>query len=166
MGVTFNADEVLAMAQQIERNGQAFYRRASEAVSDRDVSRLLSDLSEWEKSHEQIFTRMREGLNDEEREPTAIDPYDEGQLYLSSMADEHVFVRKDLDPESLMEGMEDAEDILALAAKFERDSILFFMGLKGMVPKRLGPESVQEVIDEEVSHIAYIERRRKALRSG
>ena len=28
MGITFNADEIFAMAEEIERNGQKFYRKA------------------------------------------------------------------------------------------------------------------------------------------
>ena len=30
MSIVFNADEILEMAEQIERNGAKFYRRASE----------------------------------------------------------------------------------------------------------------------------------------
>ena len=30
MVANFNADDILAMAEQIERNGAAFYRRAAE----------------------------------------------------------------------------------------------------------------------------------------
>ena len=44
MGDQFNAEEVLRMAEQIENNGQEFYRKASEAVDDFEVSRLLLDL--------------------------------------------------------------------------------------------------------------------------
>ena len=34
MGITFNANEVFEMAEEIERNGAKFYRQAAEKASD------------------------------------------------------------------------------------------------------------------------------------
>jgi hypothetical protein len=43
MSFEFNADEILEMAEQIERNGARFYRKAAELVKDAAVSKLLQD---------------------------------------------------------------------------------------------------------------------------
>jgi len=163
MGTDFNAEEVLAMAERIERNGQGFYLQASRAVDRSDVSKLLADLGVWEKGHEVLFTDMRSKLSEEERRRTAIDPYNEAALYLAAVADSHVFARKDLDPASMLREGISAGEIIDLALQFEKDSILFFLGLQRMVPERLGADKVQKIIDEEVSHMAFLEKIRRKL---
>ena len=42
MSFDFNPDEVLQMAEQIERNGARFYREAAELVEDAEANELLS----------------------------------------------------------------------------------------------------------------------------
>jgi len=163
MADQFNAEEVLLMAEQIERNGQEFYRKAAEAVDDTDTSKLLSDLSEWEKGHEVLFASIRKGLSAEEMESTAIDPYCEEALFLQTMADEHVFNRQTL--ESITDAVKDRspEELIDMAVAFEKDSLLFFLGLERMVAKSSGKDKVFKVIDEEIGHISYLERARRKL---
>ena len=165
MGDQFNAEEVLKMAEQIEKNGQEFYRKASEAVDDFEVSKLLSDLAEWEKGHEALFASMRSELSKEEKRQTAIDPYCEAALYLKAMADNHVF--KQQTGESLLKTEEDksTEKIIDVAIRFEKDSLLFVLGLERLVSPRLGKDRIYDIIDEEIGHIAYLEKQRTRLNS-
>ncbi len=157
MGVRFNADEVLAMAVEIERNGQKFYRRGAEIAGDEGVKKLMTELVDWEKGHEDLFESMRAELSDDEKSSTVFDPDGEAELFLMAMADTHVFnVNKDA--AALFKGGESAEEIVNTALDFERDSILFFLGMKKMVPARLGNEKVQKIIDEEIGHVAYLKR--------
>ncbi len=165
MSIVFNADEALAMAVQIERNGVKFYRRAAEIVEAEAVRKLLADLAEWEEGHEKLFESVRAELSDDEKLSTAFDPDGEAELFLMAMADTHVFnVNKDAP--DLFKGGESAEDIVNTALDFERDSILFFMGMAKMVPERLGNEKVQKIIDEEISHVAYLKRQLVKLGSA
>ena len=157
MGITFNADEVLAMAEQIERNGQRFYLRAGEIAKDAETGKLLADLAEWEKGHEALFASMRAELTEEEKKATAFDPDGEAELYLQAMADMHVFKTSE-GAESLLTGDESAAGIIEKALGFERDSIVFFFGMTRAVPARLGTEKVQKIIDEEVGHVAYLKK--------
>lgn len=163
MGTEFNADEVLAMAERIERNGQGFYLMASRSVPDADVSALLAELGVWEKGHEALFAGMRRRLSTDQKTSTVSDPLDETFLYLSAMADDHVFVRDDLDPGVLVHRGMSSTEILDLAIRFEKESILFFLGLKRMVPARLGSDEVEKVIDEEIGHMAYLEKKKREL---
>ena len=55
MPIVFNADEVVGMAVEIERNGQRFYARGREIVSEPAVKKLMADLVAWEKGHERLF---------------------------------------------------------------------------------------------------------------
>ena len=59
MGIEFNADEIFEIAEQIERNGAGFYRRAAEAVEDSQKRRILLDLASREDEHEKTFAAMR-----------------------------------------------------------------------------------------------------------
>ena len=162
MSIVFNADEALAMAEQIERNGAKFYARAAEIAEAEAVRKLLADLAEWEEGHEKLFTSMRTELTDEEKKPTAFDPDGEAELYLQAMADTHVF-KADEAPADALSGKESAEEIIKTALTLEQDSILFYAGLAKMTPARLGSETVQKIIDEEIGHVAYLKRELKSL---
>lgn len=157
MSIAFNADEALAMAEQIERNGAEFYARAAEIAEAERVRKLLGDLAEWEEGHQRLFISMRSELTDEERKPTAYDPDGEAELYLQAMADTHVF-GKDGVPATALSGNESAEEIIKTALGMEQESILFYTGLAKMIPARLGNERVQKIIDEEIGHVAYLKR--------
>ncbi len=163
MGDQFNAEEVLKMAEQIEKNGQEFYKTASNSVDDFEVSRLLSDLAEWEKGHEVLFASMRSELSRDEKSQTAIDPYCEAALYLKAMADDHVFKQQTVKALPKLGGVENTKKIIDIAIRFEKDSLLFFLGLGRLVSPRLGKERVYKIIDEEIGHIAYLEKQKSRL---
>ena len=166
MANEFNAFEVLTMAERIETNAQNFYLQASKMVDNPDISELFSNLAAWEKEHEYLFINMKSGLSEDEKLSTAIDPYNELMLYLTEMADEHVFVRKDLDPAFVIADRSTPEEIIDLAIEFEKESILFFLILKRLMSKRSGSEEIQKVIDEEVGHMAYLASKKRILRNS
>lgn len=163
MSITFNAFEIFEMAEQIERNGVKFYRKAAEALSDRDIRQTLSDLADMEAEHEETFAGMRKQLSDQERELRVFDPENETALYLQAMADGHVFDLKK-DPSRQLTGKESVEDILQTAIGAEKDSIVFYLGLKDFVPAGAGKDKVEQIIKEEMSHIAVLNRKLAALK--
>jgi rubrerythrin len=160
MGVTFNADEVFEMAEQIERNGAKFYRAAAEKFSA--VRQVLIDLAVMEDEHEKTFADMRAQLSGREEDPMVFDPDDEAQMYLQLVADGHVFDTK-ADPAEKLKGKEKTEDVLQTAINMEKDSIAFYAGLKECVPPRAGRDKVEAIIREEFSHIATLNEKLSAL---
>ena len=68
MSITFNVDEVLEIAEQIERNGAEFYRHAAGAAAAGGTRKLLEDLATWEEDHEKLFSDMRKTLSQRETE--------------------------------------------------------------------------------------------------
>jgi rubrerythrin len=161
MGVTFNADEVFEMAEQIERNGAKFYRAAADKLPS--VKQVLLDLAAMEDEHEKTFAEMRAQLSGREQEPLVFDPNDEAQMYLRVAADGHVFDIK-TEPTEKLKGMEAPEDILKVAIDVEKDSIAFYAGLKEWVPPRAGRDKVEGIIREEFSHIAILSEKLSALK--
>jgi len=160
----FNADDALAVAEQVERNGRAFYLKAAEVAAEPEVKKLLGDLAVWEEGHQALFAQMRADLSDQEKKATTFDPEGVNELYLQAMADTHVFTTA-ADPAALIADGEAPEEIIAKALAFERDSIALFLGIARMVPERLGRDKVERIIEEEVGHIAYLNRLRQKLRN-
>ena len=165
MSFEYSADEIFEMAEQIERNGARFYRKAAEVVEEAHVSQLLRELAAWEEGHEKTFAAMRADLRETERQNVVFDPDQETSVYLHALADGHVFdIRQD--PVTRLSGKETAEDILRLAIGQEKDSIVFYLGLKEFTPTQLGRERIDEVIKEEMKHIGFLNREIVALRRG
>lgn len=159
----FNADEIFEMAVQIERNGARFYRRAADGTADLRVRQLLVNLAGMEDEHERVFTAMRADFSDKEKEPTNFDPNNEMGLYLKAMADLNVFDVGE-DPSSRLTGKETLEDILRTAIRLEKDSITFYTGMKEMVPPSLGKARIEDIIKEEIKHVAALSNEMSSLK--
>jgi len=160
MSLTFNAGEILQMAVQIERNGQKFYKKAAGIVKSPKTSQFLLDLAEMEKKHEQIFSDMKNELKESEKQVTIFDPDNEAVLYLQAMADGHVF-DPGLDISEKLSGQESLEQIFTMAIQVEKDSIVFYIGLKDYVGDSEGKEKVEKVIEEEKGHIVVLNQHLK-----
>ena len=63
MTVALNAFEVFEIAEQIERNGAKFYRKAAEQFNDPAIRKIFLELADWETRHEQIFNDMGKQLS-------------------------------------------------------------------------------------------------------
>lgn len=157
MSYDFNADEVLKIAEQIERNGSNFYRKAAEKVSDQAEKKLLLNLAEMEDVHEKTFASLRKTISEKEKAATVFDPEDQTGMYLRSLADTRVFFEKELDFSSM-------KSILKYAIGAEKDSIIFYLGIKDAVPADLGKDKIEAIIKEEMSHIRILNREIMALK--
>jgi rubrerythrin len=156
MGYDFNADEIFEMAEQIERNGASFYRKSAELIKDTVAKKLLLDLAAMEDEHEKIFADLRAGLSEKEKVATVFDPEGEVLLYLRALADTRVFFEKKIDMSSM-------EEILKQAILAEKDSIVFYLGMKEMVPDNFGKAKIDAIIKEEMTHIQLLSKELVAL---
>ena len=164
MGLEFSAGEVFEMACQIERNGARFYRKAAQTVAGGDggVKQKLLDLAAMEDDHLATFTSMLEGLSSQERTAPVYDPDDEAVLYLQAFADTRVFDAKS-DPSEKLRGGESLQEILQRAIGLEKDSITFYTGIRAVVPDKLGKDRIEDIIREEMGHIAMLAGELSAL---
>ncbi len=149
MSYDFNADEVFEMAEQMERNGAKFYRDAAEKTADPANKEMLIGLSKMEEAHEKMFEAMRAELSSAEKASTVFDPSGEAALYLKALVDGRVFFEKEIDVTSMVE-------ILKSAIEAEKDSIIFYLGMKAAVPKNLGRNRIEAIIKEEMGHIQML----------
>lgn len=155
----FNADEVLKIAEQIERNGIAFYETAAERF-DGDAKRTLLRFADMERTHEQVFAAMRKELPDEGYK--AIDPEGESGRYLAAFADGQIFAPK-ADSSTLLAPGKTERDILEIAIGLEKDSVVFYVAIKDAVPDTLGEDKIDWIIQEEMAHIALLSKIRSSL---
>ncbi|MFC1515677.1 ferritin family protein [Thermodesulfobacteriota bacterium] len=145
------------MAEQIERNGAKFYRDSAEGIADPSSKKLLLDLATMEDNHEKTFSSLRADLANKEKEPTVFDPEDESILYLRSLADTRVFFEKDIDTSSM-------EEILKSAIGAEKDSIVFYLGMKDLVSETFGKSRIDAIIKEEMQHITLLSKELIAIK--
>ncbi len=155
MSITFNADEIFEMAEQIERNGAKFYREAAGNASDADVKKLLLDMAVMEDGHEKTFIQMRKELSAEDKESNLFDPDDEVAQYLQTMADFHGTEGKASSTEQLT-GNENLAEILTIALQAEKNSIAFYVGIKDMLVTQSGKRKIRAIIIEEMAHVSTI----------
>ena len=150
--IPFSLDELLQVAEQIERNGARFYRAAAEEVQDEGSRKVLLDLAAMEDTHLVVFSQMREALTEKEKDPTAFDPYEEAELYLKAFAGGHVFDLK-TDPCEVLKSCGDVVAILRVAIDLEKDSIVFYLAMKSRVPSESGKKKIDAIMMQEMGHV-------------
>lgn len=163
MSNTFNTDEIFEIAVQIERNGAKFYRRAAELFSGAHIHDKLQSLASMEDQHEKTFAAMKAELQPADPSDITFDPDNQAALYLQSVADGKVF---DLsaDPANLFPEGITLEDVIKTAIELEKESVVFYTGIKRIVPEELGSDRIDYIIMEEVGHITDLRTQLRALK--
>lgn len=159
MAYDFNIDQILEMAEQIERNGVTFYRQMAETVDDQSIKDLLNEFAGMEMDHEKIFHTMRDDLTAKEKESTLFDPEGEAVLYLRALADLRVFDQEAEKAFHVPDGLSEKEKIEKIfheAIHREKESIVFYLGMKELVGEKLGRNKIDLIIKEEMKHIRLL----------
>lgn len=154
MSQIFDAGEVFEMAVKMEKNGAAFYRQAAGKIKDAEHKKMLLSLADMEVDHEKTFTGLRRELAADS--PDYFDPSGEAAAYLKSIVDTQVFFKRDIDLSSM-------KAILREAVMAEKDSIVFYVGIKAMVPDEGGKKKIGAIIKEEMGHIRMLSELLKEL---
>ena len=79
-------------------------------------------------------------------------------MYLHALVDTRVFFEKEINTESLA-------TILKDAITAEKDSIVFYLGMKDMIPEKLGKNRLNDILKEEMEHIYLFSRKLSATKS-
>ncbi|MDH3835555.1 MAG: ferritin family protein [Desulfobacteraceae bacterium] len=154
----FTANDVFEMAEQLERNGAKFYGNAAQNTDNPEYKKLLNVLAEMEVEHEKTFVDLRSELSGNEKASTAFDPQNESVLYLKALADTKIFFEKEINFSSM-------KSVLKAAILAEKDSIVFYLGMKEMVPEKYGKDKLDKIIKEEMGHIKILSKELVALKN-
>ncbi len=149
----FQAAEIAEAAINIEQKGQAFYASAAQAAKNPDVKDFFLYFAKEEARHEQIFQQLKDRLD--KFELPAWSTTEEYGMYLKALIDSHSIFSPELQ-RRLAEAANENEAI-RLAMGFEKDTILFFMEMKDLVPDT-EKKFVTQCIDEERSHLRQLSK--------
>jgi rubrerythrin len=149
--------EVFQIAMQVERNGAEFYRRAAKLYDNLLVSDVLNRLSKWEHENLGATRRMYARFVRHSRKHGI---YRHGKLetpegvLMAGLAGFGIHP----DPADELSGHESCIQVLNFAVQKERDAVVFYTGLKGFMDDPNEHENIDEVINEEIRHITYLEQ--------
>jgi len=162
MSITYNADEIFEIACRIELNGARFYRKASKFQADLQVAAMLNSLADMEDRHLALFTEMRAHVQTRDEGDTALFGQGEAAQYLQALADGHIFDTT-ADPSEQLGGHESTVDILKMAIGIEKESVVLYAGMRRMVPDGEGRDAIDEIIGQELGHVAVLSNRLKEI---
>ncbi len=153
----YSIDEIIEMAIRTEMLGYRFYTGMAEKFKKDDgLVRLFTTLASKEKMHEKIFTELKTTVAKQGAEPVQ---WDEVSNYLRAFVESEFFLGKDKALPS-MDHLKTVRDAVKFALGFEKETLLYFYELRAVVKEK---EVVDEVINEEKSHIRWLDTFRTGL---
>ncbi len=153
----YSIDEIMEMAIQTERLGYQFYTGMSEKFrKDDGLVKLFTTLASKEKAHEKTFTNLKEMVAMHGTEPVQ---WEEVTNYMRAFVESEFFLGRGKSLPT-MDHLKTVQDAVKFALGFEKETLLYFMELRTLVKEK---EVVEEVINEEKSHIMWLDRFRTGL---
>jgi len=146
----YNITEVLEMAVQTEKLGFQFYTSMAEKFKqDAELVKLFTTLASKERNHEKTFSDLKNMVAKSGPEPVE---WQEVSNYMRAFVESEFFLGKGKALPS-MDHLKTVKDAVRFAIGFEKETLLYFLGLRGIVKEK---EVVDEVINEEKSHIMWL----------
>ena len=154
----FSASEIVDIARQVERCGEAFYEHAARKVKNPRVAALFRHLQGEEVAHAGVFEKLLSRLALGPAEWRKDDDY---VGYMRALADKRVFPNPDAAAEAVA-ALRDERAAIDLALRFEKDTILFLQGLRRMVQPE-DASTLDDMVAEEETHVARLQAMAKDL---
>ncbi len=148
----FNATEVFRIALEIKDRCMAFYEKAQGVIQDSEVRELFETLVREEREHKAKIESLKAKVPADGWAPPVSDPDEELDLYIKMMADQHVLnPARDLD--ARLAEVKTTQDALKLALQFEKDSVIFFLGMQEATCEGKDRDLLGILIKEEQDHV-------------
>ena len=152
----FSVREVLEMAVQTEKTGYDFYTGMAGRFSGNPAMKeLFGKLALQEKKHEHAFLKLLETVTEAEPER-----WEEAQNYFRAMMESEFFMGREK-PLTVMENVKTELDAVDLALGFEKQSILYYSGLRDFISDRV---ALEDIIKEETEHIKWLRGQMEILK--
>lgn len=152
----YNADEVLQIAEEIERNGKAFYAAAAAIASETKSKELFLELAEWEGRHQQTFANIRKNEGRDDSGALLLDPEQEEVKYLKAFAEGKIFSSLNSPASLADESNHNQLTLLSFAIEREKDSVVFYTAISRSLQDSHTRDIVDKIVGEEISHIRYL----------
>ncbi|MBI4297575.1 MAG: ferritin family protein [Chloroflexi bacterium] len=148
MAGIFTGHDLLELAMQVERNGFSFYRAIEGSAKTGPVREVCQFLAGEEEKHLALFQGLLDSVG---RRPLPESYAGEYQAYIEALAASRVFVGEEAWRRLAQQARNDT-DALNTAILFEKDTILFFSEMKGLLARRDQPV-LAEIVAQEKGHI-------------
>jgi len=149
----FSIREAVEMAVQTERLGYDFYSAMAEKHRDeKDLKELFSTLASKEQAHEKVFEELKGRIGDSE--PAE---WNEVAPYMRAIVESAFFLGKEKAAMHI-QNIRDLQGALGFAIAFEKETLLFFYGIRDGVSDT---ELIDRIIGEEKEHIRWLTRFRQ-----
>jgi rubrerythrin len=156
MSTIFSGSEIVEIGIEIEKNGKAFYEEVLKNASDDNAEVIFKYLANEEGKHIAVFEKMLDSVK--KYEPIEAYP-GEYFSYMKALANEHVFTKKDVGV-SIAKEVKDDLGAIVIGIKFEKDSIIFYEGMKKVVPE-VEHRLLDSLIEQEQVHLNKLEALRE-----
>jgi len=151
MGNIFAGSEIVEIGIQIEKNGKDFYNILASKSKTGEAAEIFKYLSGEEEKHIAVFRKILDTTD--KYEPQGIDA-DQYFAYMSTLASEYVFTQRDKGAE-IAKGIKNDLEATDTGIKFEKDSIVFYEGMKKTVPD-YDLKILDALIAQEQSHLRQL----------
>jgi len=152
----YNITEIIEMAIRTERLGYQFYTSMAEKFKkDAELVKLFTLLASKETMHEKTFTELQDLVA---KSGTEAVEWEEVSNYMRAFVESQFFLGKGKALPS-MDHLKSVKDAVQFALGFEKETLLYFMELRKIVKEK---ELVDEIINEEKSHIMWLAAFRNA----
>ena len=158
MGNIFAGSEIVEIGVQIEINGRDFYNALVKKSKKKETGDIFGYLAGEEEKHIATFQKLLDSVN--KYEPQEAYPQ-EYFTYMNALAKEHVFTKKDKGAE-IAKNIKSDEEALDMGIGFEKDSIVFYEGMKKVVPE-YDHKTLDGLIEEEKKHLRDLNSLKKKL---
>ena len=142
--------QIVALNVTATNAGGTAHRHISEVKTASGRVLTRSELIRRIASGEEDFFTIADG--EEARVVVVQCPVCLADDYIKTMADGHIFV-SGADVKNRIDRIKDAMDALKLAIEFEKDSVLFFLGIEDAVTAVKDRELIKSLVKEELGHL-------------
>ena len=158
MGNIFAGSEIVEIGIQIEKNGRDFYTTLVEQLKNSQAKELFAYLAGEEERHISAFQKILDSV--QKYNPPEAYP-GEYFAYMNALASDYVFTQENKGAE-IAKQVKDETQALDMGIGFEKDSILFYEGMRKVVPE-YDHKILKELIGQEQSHLRQLSELRKKL---
>ena len=161
MSISFYGNELINIAIGIERRGIAFYDVMAKSAKSKEARDIFHYLVGMEQEHIQTFQNMLSEADRYEIPETYAGEY---AAYLQALVDNAVFTDT-LAASQLATQADNDIRAIELGISAEKDSILFYYGIKEIMPKR-AHRTLNKIIAEEKLHLRQLSDLKRSQRGG
>lgn len=154
----FAGSEIVELGIQIEKNGRDFYNALVEQLKNQKAKEAFKYLAGEEEKHIAVFQNILDSVH--KYEPPESYP-GEYFAYMNALARDYVFTQKDKGRE-IAKNVKGDKEAISLGIGFEKDSIIFYVGMKKVVPE-YDHKIVDKLITQEQDHLRQLSELKESL---